>query len=80
MEKKTGGGGREIQVVRRVLDGEWKEGRVPALWDGATAGRIARVLAERYAGSAACSMASAISDTRIQGMRIGTDMRQLEMT
>jgi UDP-N-acetylglucosamine 2-epimerase (non-hydrolysing) len=35
--------------VTVVLDGGWKSGRVPELWDGATAERIADVLAARYA-------------------------------
>ncbi|MDY0111034.1 MAG: UDP-N-acetylglucosamine 2-epimerase (non-hydrolyzing) [Candidatus Krumholzibacteria bacterium] len=35
--------------VRVILDGGWKQGTVPALWDGRTAERIAAVLAERYA-------------------------------
>ena len=35
--------------VKVVLDGGWKSGRVPELWDGATAERIADVLAARYA-------------------------------
>ena len=33
--------------VRAVLDGGWKNGRVPELWDGRTAERIAEVLAVR---------------------------------
>jgi UDP-N-acetylglucosamine 2-epimerase (non-hydrolysing) len=36
-------------LVGRVLDGQWKQGRVPARWDGQTAGRIAEVIARRYA-------------------------------
>ena len=35
--------------VRAILGGRWKSGRVPDLWDGRTAGRIADVLAGRYA-------------------------------
>ena len=35
--------------VGRILAGEWKRGRVPELWDGRTAERIAAVL-ERYLG------------------------------
>ncbi len=35
--------------VRLVLDGHWKRGRVPELWDGHTAERIAQVLADRFA-------------------------------
>jgi UDP-N-acetylglucosamine 2-epimerase (non-hydrolysing) len=35
--------------VRVILDGGWKQGVVPPLWDGHTAERIAAVLAERYA-------------------------------
>jgi len=30
---------------QRILDGDWKTGRAPALWDGRTAERIARVIA-----------------------------------
>lgn len=30
---------------QRILDGHWKTGQVPALWDGRTAERIARVIA-----------------------------------
>ena len=30
---------------RRILDGDWKTGRAPALWDGRTAERIAKVIA-----------------------------------
>ncbi len=33
-----------------ILSGKWKTGRVPPLWDGRTAGRIARVIAE-YTGN-----------------------------
>ncbi len=36
-------------LVARALRGEWKRGRIPELWDGATAGRIAAALRERYA-------------------------------
>jgi UDP-N-acetylglucosamine 2-epimerase (non-hydrolysing) len=32
-----------------ILAGQWKQGRVPDLWDGRTAGRIADELARRYA-------------------------------
>jgi UDP-N-acetylglucosamine 2-epimerase (non-hydrolysing) len=35
--------------VRVVLAGGWKQGSVPDLWDGRTAGRIAAVLEQRYA-------------------------------
>lgn len=35
--------------VRRILQGQWKTGRIPDLWDGKTAARIAAALAERYA-------------------------------
>jgi UDP-N-acetylglucosamine 2-epimerase (non-hydrolysing) len=34
-------------TVRRVLNGEWPLGRVPALWDGHTAERVARSLESR---------------------------------
>jgi UDP-N-acetylglucosamine 2-epimerase (non-hydrolysing) len=34
--------------VRVILAGGWKQGRVPDLWDGRTAERIADVLAARY--------------------------------
>jgi len=29
-----------IRMVRRALSGDWPRGRVPALWDGQTAGRV----------------------------------------
>ncbi|MEZ4389361.1 MAG: UDP-N-acetylglucosamine 2-epimerase (non-hydrolyzing) [Candidatus Krumholzibacteriia bacterium] len=35
--------------VGAILRGQWKTGRVPELWDGRTAERIADVLAARYA-------------------------------
>jgi UDP-N-acetylglucosamine 2-epimerase (non-hydrolysing) len=38
--------------VAEIVGGRWKEGRVPALWDGRTAERIADVLAARYAPAA----------------------------
>jgi UDP-N-acetylglucosamine 2-epimerase (non-hydrolysing) len=34
--------------VRRIVAGEWKTGRVPDLWDGKTAERIADSMAHRY--------------------------------
>jgi UDP-N-acetylglucosamine 2-epimerase (non-hydrolysing) len=34
--------------VRRIVAGEWKTGRVPDLWDGKTAERIADAMAHRY--------------------------------
>jgi len=30
----------------RILSGQWKPGKVPSLWDGRTAGRIAKAIAE----------------------------------
>lgn len=35
-----------IALARRILDGNWKKGRIPELWDGAAAGRIIRILEE----------------------------------
>ena len=34
--------------VRSIVAGEGKAGRVPDLWDGETAGRIADAIAHRY--------------------------------
>lgn len=35
-----------IALARQILDGNWKKGRIPELWDGAAAGRIIRILEE----------------------------------
>jgi len=37
--------GRIVEMGRRALKGEWKEGRIPELWDGKAGERIAAVLA-----------------------------------
>jgi UDP-N-acetylglucosamine 2-epimerase (non-hydrolysing) len=37
-------------MVQRVLDGAWVKGRVPALWDGHTADRVASSLRTRLGG------------------------------
>ena len=39
--------------LSRILDGKWKQGTVPDLWDGYTSGRIVRHLKEIIAGSVA---------------------------
>lgn len=35
-----------IALARQILDGNWKKGRIPELWDGAATGRIIRILEE----------------------------------
>lgn len=35
-----------IALARQILDGNWKKGRIPELWDGAAAGRIISILEE----------------------------------
>ncbi|MBN3034344.1 MAG: UDP-N-acetylglucosamine 2-epimerase (non-hydrolyzing) [Bacteroidales bacterium] len=35
---------RILELVHKAMDGTWKKGSVPALWDGQTAGRITQVL------------------------------------
>jgi UDP-N-acetylglucosamine 2-epimerase (non-hydrolysing) len=37
--------------VDAICAGRWKQGKVPELWDGKTAGRIAEALRQRYGGS-----------------------------
>ena len=34
-------------MIRRVVQGKWKEGRVPDLWDGCTASRIVKSLKDQ---------------------------------
>jgi UDP-N-acetylglucosamine 2-epimerase (non-hydrolysing) len=36
---------RIVPEARAVLEGRWKQGRVPELWDGKAAERIASVIA-----------------------------------
>ena len=36
--------------IETILAGRWKQGRVPALWDGATAPRIVDVIEQYLAG------------------------------
>lgn len=33
-----------VALARKILDGKWKEGRIPELWDGKAAGRIIEIL------------------------------------
>ena len=37
--------------VRSILEGRWKKGHIPELWDGRTAERIAHVLREAPPGA-----------------------------
>jgi UDP-N-acetylglucosamine 2-epimerase (non-hydrolysing) len=35
--------------IRKVMQGQWKKGQIPELWDGKTSGRIIDILADLYA-------------------------------
>lgn len=37
-----------LEAVQRALSGNWKQGRIPPLWDGYAAGRIADDIASRF--------------------------------
>ncbi len=34
--------------IQTILDGSWKSGQIPALWDGQTAARIIRIIYDQY--------------------------------
>jgi UDP-N-acetylglucosamine 2-epimerase (non-hydrolysing) len=38
--------GRLIEAGKRALMGNWKKGKIPALWDGKSGERIAKILDE----------------------------------
>jgi UDP-N-acetylglucosamine 2-epimerase (non-hydrolysing) len=44
-------------AVQRIFSGQWKEGRIPALWDGRTGTRIASVLDDLFDTGSAVSAA-----------------------
>jgi UDP-N-acetylglucosamine 2-epimerase (non-hydrolysing) len=54
------------RAARKILDGETKSGRVPELWDGSAAARIADVL-ERDLGADANAGPAASDESRAAG-------------
>ena len=54
-------GHRLVEEARKILRGEGKKGRVPALWDGRASARIVRVLVDQLTfGPRAKSSKSAV--------------------